>query len=83
MKHYRYLVEAVDLFPKDAPHYTEKVKQGINPDEDWRLIFSFTNPIDAEECAKDEADSFSFRKYRVRDSESDDILFQIGDRESE
>lgn len=68
--HYRYVVEAVDVYPRDSEHYRAKRDYGIDPDQDWRLIWSFRELEDAVEQMKDDQWQWqTARKYRVRDTE--------------
>ena len=73
----RFLVEAVDVFDPESDHYKAKVENEIDPDEDYRLIWSFAFRLDAENQMKEEQARWGdLRKYRVRDNGEPTIIIR-------
>ena len=68
--HYRYVVEGCDQHKPGSEHYEALVEAGIDPENNWRLIFSFLKEEDAVKCCEEENDRWGhIVKHRVRDTQ--------------
>jgi hypothetical protein len=67
--HYRYVVEACDQYPPNSEHYLALVRAGIDPENNWTLVWSFRERADADQqCRQDQESWNGLRKFRVRDT---------------
>jgi len=50
-------------------HKDEMIKHGINPDEQWNLIYSFDNKADAYGCLEEEEfNAAPWETYKLKDA---------------
>lgn len=69
--HYRYVVEACEQHKPGSEHYEAMVERGIDPENNWRLVWSFQTRADAVEMCKIEQERWGqFAKHRVRDTQA-------------
>lgn len=69
--HLRYTVEKCYIYPVGSEHYNALVELGIDPNEDWQLAYSYVYKEDALSAMRENS---KITKYRVRDTETGEIL---------
>ena len=68
--HLRYVVEACEQHKPGSEHYEAMVERGIDPENNWRLVWSFCLREDAETQCENERETWGdLTKFRVRDTQ--------------
>lgn len=69
--HLRYVVEGCEQFKPGSEHHEALVAHGINPENNWRLVWSFHRLEDAQAQCREEQERWgNLTKFRVRDTQA-------------
>jgi hypothetical protein len=67
--HLRYVVEKCYRFQPGSEHYEALVEAGIDPNDNWQLVYSFSQEEYANDCCQEEQEQWGrLARYRVRDT---------------